>query len=133
MSQFNQQGLIHLSSRFEYLAIPIQIGYNLRPHEKFNITLLGAAQADKLLSSSTASYELSEGVENYYELKGVERLSSWSWQMGFGAQLSYQYSKHWGLMASSLLMQNVKSIKENKYVALSPRGTQVNMGLKYSF
>jgi hypothetical protein len=133
VSQFNQQDLIHLSSRFEYVGIPMQIGYTLKPFKKLGIVLIGAAQVDKLIRSSTSSYELRDDVENVYKLKTATKLSTWSWQIGGGVQAEYKFNRKWSLTTSALAFENIKPIKENKYVIIRPRGLQLNFGTKYMF
>ncbi len=131
--QFNQQSLIHIASRFEYIGIPMQVGYTLNPFQKLAFTILGAAQVDKLVRSSTSSYELQDNVAIAYRLNTATKISTWSWQIGAGAQAEYRYSPHWALTANSMYFQNIKAIKETKYALISPRGLQVNMGVKYMF
>jgi len=119
ISQFNQQSVIHIASRFEYIGVPVQV--------------LGAGQVDKLIRSSTSSYELQDNVAIAYRLNTAAKLSTWSWQIGGGAEIAYKYSAKWAITANSLYFQNIKPIKENKYVAIRPRGLQVNVGAKYMF
>jgi hypothetical protein len=133
MSQFNQQSLIHLSSQFEYIGIPMQVGYTLRPFRKLGFVLLGSAQVDKLIRSATSSYELRDDVATTYKLNTATKLSTWSWQIGGGIQAEYKYNEHWGLTVAGIASQNIKPIKENKYVIVRPRGLQVNVGAKYMF
>lgn len=133
MSQFNQQSLIHLSSQFQYIGIPMQVGYTLRPFKKLGFVLLGSAQVDKLVRSATSSYELKDDVATTYKLNTAVKLSTWSWQIGGGIQAEYKYNEHWGLTVTGIASQNIKPIKENKYVVVRPRGLQVNVGAKYMF
>lgn len=133
ISQFNQKGSIHISSRFEYISIPMQVGYTLRPFKKLGFTILGGAQVDKLTRSNTSSYELKDDVATTYKLNTASKISTWSWQIGGGIQAEYHFNTRWALTANSILFQNIKSIKENKYVEVRPRGLQINMGTKYMF
>jgi hypothetical protein len=133
ISQFNQQSLIHIASRFEYIGIPMQVGYTLNPFRKVAFTLLGVAQVDKLIRSSTSSYELQDDVAIAYRLETATKISTWSWQLGAGAQAEYRYSPSWALTANSIYFENIKPIKETKYALVRPRGLQINVGAKYMF
>lgn len=129
----NSGATLALSSRFEYLSMPVSIGYQLRPLRRMGLSLSAGFSGDIFLKNTIGSNDLgSLNAEIYRPSDGVYRCLNLSGQMGLG--LSYQLTKRWSASFESLYRKALfNGLIDGSSVKIHPRAIGAGLGVNYEF
>ena len=122
-----------LRSTYQYVSVPLQVGYRLWPDSRVEALLSAGFASDWFLSSTlqpTGSSNLS--AVRYAPADGVYRQILWSGLGGLG--LRYRLDTHWGLGLNGTFRRALTSGVQNaSAVQTFPREVGVGLRVDYRF
>lgn len=122
-----------LRSTYQYVSVPVQVGYRLWPESRMEALLSAGLAGDVFLSNTlqpTGTSNLS--AVRYAASDGVYRQLLWSGLGGLG--LRYRLDTHWGLGLNGTFRRALTSgVQSSSGVQTFPRELGVGMRVDYRF
>ncbi|QHV95441.1 hypothetical protein GJR95_10665 [Spirosoma endbachense] len=115
-----------LANNFEFVQLPIQLGYQLRPHKRLSMALLGGLLTNIFVRNTIGDDLVITGKD------GVYRPVSWAASMG--ARFRYRPSGRWSASLAGMYQPTLgESTRPQSQVQSSPTSAGMSFGLNYHF
>lgn len=122
-----------LRSTYQYVSVPLQVGYRLWPESRMEALLSAGFSSDLFLSNTLQPTGTSNlNTVRYSPADGVYRQLLWSGLGGLG--LRYRLDTHWGLGLNGTLRRALTSgVQSSSGVQTFPREVGVGLRVDYRF
>jgi hypothetical protein len=115
-----------LANNFEFVQLPIQLGYQLRPNKRLSMALLGGLLTNIFVRNTIGDDLVITGKD------GVYRPVSWAASMG--ARFRYRPSGRWSASLAGMYQPTLgESTRPQSQVQSSPTSAGMSFGLNYHF
>ncbi|QJW92090.1 hypothetical protein HNV11_23290 [Spirosoma taeanense] len=126
IQNYNAQTRQSLTNDFQYVQVPFQVGYQLRPRKRLGLALLGGLLTN-IFVRNTVGDELVVTPGD-----GIYRPVSWAASMG--ARFRYRPSRRWSASLAGLYQPTLGSgTRPNAQVRSQPTSAGMSFGLDYHF
>ncbi|NEU65285.1 outer membrane beta-barrel protein [Spirosoma agri] len=115
-----------LSNNFEYVQVPLQLGYQIRPRKRLSMAVLGGLLTNIFVRNTIGDDLVVTGKD------GVYRPVSWAATMG--ARFRYRPSRRWSASLAGMYQPTLgETTQPTSQVHSSPTSTGMSFGLDYHF
>lgn len=120
----------NVSNNYQYLQLPLQAGFTLRPDKKLSYSLLGGMMANFFLSN-----ELESAAGQMIRTTASDEVyRSMNWAATTGLRLNYKVSSRWKTTLMGSYQKAVSSgVRANQSLESHPYLYGVSWGMRYSF
>jgi len=115
-----------VSNNFQYIQVPVQAGYKIRPNRKVNYVILGGVLANVFLQNT---------IDGTLEVKPADQVYRPVTMAGTaGLRLNYQATAHWsGALTGSFQQALQSGTHSDAQLTTRPQAVGVGVGLNYHF
>lgn len=125
-NNYNSQTLQTLANDYQFVQVPVQVGYQLRPRKRLSLALLGGFLTN-IFVRNTVGDELVITTKN-----GVYRPVSWAATMG--ARFRYRPSRQWSASLAGLYQPALgPGTRSESAVQSHPISMGMSFGIDYHF
>lgn len=122
----NQQAQQTLTNDYQFVQVPVQVGYQLRPRKKVSLAVLGGFLTNIFVRNTVGSDVVVTAKDGIY--KPVSLAAT------MGARLRYRPSGRWSASMAGLYQPSLNSVTEtDSQVQSRPTSTGMSLGLDYHF
>jgi hypothetical protein len=119
----NQQ---YLANNYQYVQVPVQVGYQLRPRKRLSLALLGGLITNIFVKNTVADEVVVTSKD------GVYRPLSWSATLG--ARFRYRPSQQWSASLAGLYQPSLGlGTQTDSQVQTHPTAAGMSFGVDYHF
>lgn len=123
---YDNQASMSLANNYQYVQVPVQVGYQLRPRKRLGVSLLGGLLTN-IFVRNTVGDELVVTASD-----GVYRPLSWAATMG--ARLRYRPSRQWSASLAGVYQPALGSGSQSgSQVQSHPTSAGMSFGIDYHF
>ena len=126
LNSYNPQTRQSLSNDYQFVQVPVQVGYQLRPRKRLGLALLGGFLSN-IFVRNTVDDQLVVTAKD-----GVYRPVSWAATVG--ARFRYRPSRQWSASLAGLYQPSLGSgTRPESTVQTRPTSTGMSFGIDYHF
>ncbi|MDB5240296.1 MAG: hypothetical protein JWP57_921 [Spirosoma sp.] len=123
---YSSQARQSLTNDYQFVQVPVQVGYQLRPRKRLGVALLGGFLSN-IFVRNTVSDELVITNKD-----GVYRPISWAATLG--ARLRYRPSRQWSASLAGIYQPSLGfGTRPQSFVQSQPTSTGMSFGIDYHF
>jgi hypothetical protein len=125
-NNYNPQTRQTLANDYQFVQVPVQVGYQLRPHKRLGLALIGGFLSN-IFVRNTVGDELVVTAKD-----GVYKPVSWAATMG--ARFRYRPSKQWSASLAGIYQPSLGfGTRPESMVQSRPTSTGMSFGIDYHF
>ncbi|GAB3572836.1 hypothetical protein GCM10027578_33050 [Spirosoma luteolum] len=124
--QYNVQEQQTLTNQYQFVQVPVQVGYQLRPKKRFGLSLLGGMLANVFVKNSVGSQLTVTSDDGVYKPVSVAAL--------VGARFRYRPTVHWSASLAGVYQPSLSTITQpGSAIDSRPTTSGMSFGLDYHF
>lgn len=132
LKSLNNGNVYKIKNTFQYLSVPLQVGYHLGNHRKINYLIFGGVSTDIFLSHKIQQADLSENSEQSFQKHASFKSIAWSGLLS--AALQYSLSPNLSLdLEATHRFGLTPYMQPDDMLRFQPRQTSISAGLQYKF
>jgi hypothetical protein len=115
-----------VSNDYQFMQVPVQIGYQLRPRKRLGLALIGGFLTNIFVRNTVASQVVVTADNDIYR--------SLSWAASLGARFRYRPSQHWSASLAGLYQPTIgNSTVSDSPIRSHPTSAGMSFGVDYHF
>lgn len=123
---YNANATQTLTNDYQYVQVPMQVGYQLRPRKRLNLSLLGGFLTNLFVRNTVGSEVVVTARD------GVYRPVSWAATMG--VRVRYRPTKRWSASLAGVYQPSLGvGTRADAHVLSRPTTSGISFGLDYHF
>lgn len=125
-TSYNPQTRQSLRNNYQFVQVPVQVGYQLRPRKRLGLALLGGFLSNIFVRNSVGNNLVISPKDGVYR--------SVSWAANVGARFRYRPSRQWSASLAGVYQPSLGlSTRPESLVQARPTSTGMSFGIDYHF
>ena len=125
-NNYNPQTRQSLSNDYQFVQVPVQVGYQLRPRKRLSLALLGGFLSNIFVRNTVADDLVITAKDGVYRPV--------SWAATVGARFRYRPSRQWSASLAGVYQPSLgPNTKPEAAVQSRPTSTGLSFGIDYHF
>lgn len=126
LSTYNPQTRQSLNNDYQYVQVPVQVGYQLRPRKRLSLALLGGFLSNIFVRNTVGDNLVITGRDGVYR--------PLSWAANLGARFRYRPSRQWSASLAGVYQPSLGlGTRPESTVQTRPTSTGMSFGIDYHF
>ena len=126
LNTYNPQTRQSLNNDYQYVQVPVQLGYQLRPRKRLSLALLGGFLSNIFVRNTVGDNLVITGRDGVYR--------PLSWAANVGARFRYRPSRQWSASLAGVYQPSLGSgTRPESTVQTRPTSTGMSFGIDYHF
>lgn len=126
LSTYNPQTRQSLNNDYQYVQVPVQVGYQLRPRKRLSLALLGGFLSNIFVRNTVGDNLVITGRDGIYR--------PLSWAANLGARFRYRPSRQWSASLAGVYQPSLGlGTRPESTVQTRPTSTGISFGVDYHF
>ena len=126
LSTYNPQTRQSLNNDYQYVQVPVQVGYQLRPRKRLSLALLGGFLSNIFVRNTVGDNLVITGRDGVYR--------PLSWAANLGARFRYRPSRQWSASLAGVYQPSLGlGTRPESTVQTRPTLTGISFGVDYHF
>ena len=125
-NNYNPQTRQSLTNNYQFVQVPVQVGYQLRPRKRLGLALLGGLLSNIFVRNTVGDELVITSKDGIYRPV--------SWAASVGARFRYRPSRQWSASLAGLYQPSLSfGTKPASAVQTRPTSTGMSFGIDYHF
>ena len=125
-NNYNPQTRQSLTNNYQFVQVPVQVGYQLRPRKRLGLALLGGFLSNVFVRNTVDDNLVITSKDGVYRPV--------SWAASIGARFRYRPSRQWSASLAGLYQPSLGfGTRPESAVQTRPTSTGVSFGIDYHF
>ena len=125
-ANYNPQTRQSLPNNYQFVQVPVQVGYQLRPRKRLSLALLGGFLSNIFVRNSVGDNVVITAKDGVYR--------SVSWAANVGARFRYRPSRQWSASLAGVYQPSLGlGTRPESFVETQPTSAGMSFGIDYHF
>ncbi|GAB3642176.1 hypothetical protein [Spirosoma arcticum] len=126
LNTYNPQTRQSLNNDYQYVQVPVQVGYQLRPRKRLSLALLGGFLSNIFVRNTVGDNLVITGRDGVYR--------PLSWAANLGARFRYRPSRQWSASLAGVYQPSLgPGTRPESTVQTRPTSAGMSFGIDYHF